>query len=242
MYSRSAMKKKAAQKPRKSPTQSRSAETVAVILEAAARVLEEKGLEGYNTNAVAERAGVSVGSLYQYFRNKDSLLASLLEREAEPFLAALERIPGEAPFQTALLLLIEASVQQQLRRPKLARLLDFIERQAAFEDLATSTVDRAQHVISNLLDREGAPKVEDRPTAAMEVLSVIRALTDAAGERGERDSSRLVHRIHGAVCGYFAVDFRETSKLAQASETGGTVSLTPKVRNKATTRSAASGA
>jgi len=180
-------------------------------VEAAARVLEEKGLDGYNTNAVAERAGVSVGSLYQYFRNKDALLSSLLEREAEPFLAALERIPGEAPFQAALLLLIEASVQQQLRRPKLARLLDFIEAQAAFEDQARSTVDRAQLVLSRLLDREKAPKVEDRPTAAMEVLSVIRALTDAAGERGEQDYSRLVRRIHRAVCGYFAMDVRKTS-------------------------------
>jgi len=46
---------------RKQPLQERSRETVAVILEAAARILEERGLEGYNTNAIAERGGVSVG-------------------------------------------------------------------------------------------------------------------------------------------------------------------------------------
>jgi AcrR family transcriptional regulator len=50
-------------KPRKRPLQKRSAETVAVILEAAARVLELHGFEGFNTNAIAERAGVSIGSL-----------------------------------------------------------------------------------------------------------------------------------------------------------------------------------
>lgn len=185
--------------------QSRSAETVAVIVEAAARVLESRGLDGFNTNAVAERAGVSIGSLYQYFRNKDALLASLIERQAEPFVRILETIPPEVPFQTALLRLIEASVRQQLKRPELSRLLDFVERQAAFEDLARCTVDRIQHVLIEMLERADAPAVEDRSVAAFEVLSVIRALTDAAGERGGTNHARLATRIHGAVCGYFGI-------------------------------------
>lgn len=49
-------------KPRKAPSQSRSEETVASIVEAAAQVLENEGFEGFNTNAVARRAGVSIGS------------------------------------------------------------------------------------------------------------------------------------------------------------------------------------
>jgi AcrR family transcriptional regulator len=112
--------KKAAQKPRRTPAQSRSAETVAVILEAAARVLELRGLDGFNTNSVAERAGVSIGSLYQYFRNKDALLASLIELQGEPFVRMLETLPADESFQTALLRLIEASVHQQLLRPELS--------------------------------------------------------------------------------------------------------------------------
>ena len=56
-------------KARKVPAQARSQETVTVILEASARILEADGLRGFNTNAIAERAGVSVGSLYQYFPN-----------------------------------------------------------------------------------------------------------------------------------------------------------------------------
>ncbi len=68
-------------KPRKNPEQSRSAETVRTILEGAARVLEERGLAGYTTNAVAERAGVSVGSVYQYFPGKEALTAALVARE-----------------------------------------------------------------------------------------------------------------------------------------------------------------
>jgi len=76
-------------KPRKNPEQSRSAETVRTILEGAARVLEEQGLAGYTTNAVAERAGVSVGSVYQYFPGKEALTAALVARETGLLIAAV---------------------------------------------------------------------------------------------------------------------------------------------------------
>ena len=64
--------------PRKAPAQARSTATVAAILEAAARILETDGLAGYSTNAIARRAGVSVGSLYQYFPGKDAITRALI--------------------------------------------------------------------------------------------------------------------------------------------------------------------
>lgn len=67
--------------PRKEPAQARSKALVDAIIEATARVLIERGLEGLNTNEVATVAGVSIGSLYQYFPSKEALLASLIERE-----------------------------------------------------------------------------------------------------------------------------------------------------------------
>lgn len=66
---------------RKSPRQERARTTVAAIVEAAARILVEDGPAALTTNAVARRAGVSVGSLYQYFPNKHAVLRALLERE-----------------------------------------------------------------------------------------------------------------------------------------------------------------
>ena len=65
--------------PRKLPRQRRSAETVERILAAAARIFDERGYAGTTTNHVAESAGVSIGSLYQYFPNKDALLVALAE-------------------------------------------------------------------------------------------------------------------------------------------------------------------
>ena len=67
-------------KPRKIPVQSRSAHTVDAIFEATIQVLLALGVEKLTTTKVADRAGVSVGSLYQYFGDKQSLLSAVLER------------------------------------------------------------------------------------------------------------------------------------------------------------------
>lgn len=69
--------------PRKQPRQRRSAETVARILSAAARIFDERGYRGTTTNHVADAAGVSIGSLYQYFPNKDALLVALAEHHVD---------------------------------------------------------------------------------------------------------------------------------------------------------------
>lgn len=69
--------------PRKSPVQARSAASVEAILEATVQVLLLVGKERLTTTRVAERAGVSVGTLYQYFPNKSSLLQAALKRHLE---------------------------------------------------------------------------------------------------------------------------------------------------------------
>jgi AcrR family transcriptional regulator len=66
--------------PRKTPIQTRSADTVAAISEATIQVLLSGGPDQLTTTRVAERAGVSVGTLYQYFPNKHALLFSVLEQ------------------------------------------------------------------------------------------------------------------------------------------------------------------
>jgi AcrR family transcriptional regulator len=104
---------KTAIEPRKSPRQSRSQATVDAILDATARVLVERGHAAANTNLVAERAGVSVGSLYQYFPNKLALINALRARHSREMAASMEREfqrrPGET-FRATLTRVIHASV------------------------------------------------------------------------------------------------------------------------------------
>lgn len=76
-----ATKNQRVEKKRRIPVQSRAGATVAAIFEATAQLLDDAGSQRLTTNAIAERAGVSIGTLYQYFRDQDHLLRSLAERE-----------------------------------------------------------------------------------------------------------------------------------------------------------------
>jgi AcrR family transcriptional regulator len=76
---------------RRTPRQARSAETVALILEATAQILEAGGLPAFTTNAVAERAGVSIGTLYQYFADKNEILLALARQQMAVGLANISR-------------------------------------------------------------------------------------------------------------------------------------------------------
>jgi AcrR family transcriptional regulator len=81
--------------PRKSPVQARSTASVDAILEATVQVLLEAGKERLTTTRVASRAGVSVGTLYQYFPNKSALLQAALKRHMDGVAEAVERVCEE---------------------------------------------------------------------------------------------------------------------------------------------------
>lgn len=84
---------------RKTPRQARARITFDAIIEAATQLLREGGLAALNTNAIAERAGVSIGSLYQYFPNKDALMVEMIRREQQSHVA---RLAAALPFVEAL--------------------------------------------------------------------------------------------------------------------------------------------
>src|SRR3954447_20695626 len=76
---------------RKLPTQARSRARVEAILKAAGALLGELGYDAVTTNLIAERAGVPVGSIYQFFETKDDIIAALVER----FQERIHRLAGE---------------------------------------------------------------------------------------------------------------------------------------------------
>lgn len=85
-------KKKTQQIRRRQPTQERAQITVSIILEAAAQILRSEGRTGFNTNKIAERAGISIGTLYGYFPNKDAIFIALARQIIEEDAQALAKV------------------------------------------------------------------------------------------------------------------------------------------------------
>jgi AcrR family transcriptional regulator len=112
--------------PRKRPRQARSKATVDTILEATTRVLVKQGFDGLSTNAVASAAGVSIGSLYQYFPNKEALVLALIDRHMEEMnaaiLAELTRV-AKLPLAEAARCVVELTIRAHSIDPDLHRVL-----------------------------------------------------------------------------------------------------------------------
>jgi AcrR family transcriptional regulator len=121
------MPRKRSATPRKLPQQDRSRITVEAILEATAHILTEEGYHKANTNRIAERAGISIGSLYQYFPNKESLMAALMEQHSNEIAALVEsKLQNllDAPLETAVPELVKAVIAAHAINPCLHQVLN----------------------------------------------------------------------------------------------------------------------
>lgn len=189
-------------RPRKAPRQARSLETVKAIVEAAARILEEGGHAGLSTNAVAERAGVSIGSLYQYFPNKDALIGALIARETALLIEDARRALDEPSGQRGIALLIDACIAHQFRRPELARLLDFEEARLPLDAGTLEVKERFALIMAEVLGRADLPPQEDVALATRDVVAIVKGMVDAAGLDRETGARGLARRVGKAVSGY----------------------------------------
>ncbi|MDV7588394.1 TetR/AcrR family transcriptional regulator [Acinetobacter baumannii] len=192
--------------PRKRPCQARSLATFEAILEAAARILESLGFAGFNTNAVAERAGVSIGSLYQYFPSKDALIVELIRREraklSNHIVEAIQQSDA-ADLKDKLKLIIQAAVQHQLSRPQLARTLEFASELIGKDFEESELQYELETIISDLFMRSGILHAQ---IAAQDVIALSKGMINAAGIAGESGLIYLQQRVEKAVFGYLDLD------------------------------------
>jgi AcrR family transcriptional regulator len=113
--------------PRKLPQQERSRMTVEAILEATTHILTEEGYDKANTNCIAERAGISIGSLYQYFPNKESLMAVLMEQHSNEIAVLVEsklKDLFDEPPETVIPALVEVVIAAHALNPRLHQVLN----------------------------------------------------------------------------------------------------------------------
>jgi AcrR family transcriptional regulator len=192
-------------RPRKIPRQARSANTVAAIVEATARILEREGHGGFSTNAVAEMAGVSIGSLYQYFPRKDALVGALIAREKGHLIEQVRAATSQTTGAEALRVVIEACVEHQLARPTLARVLDFEEARLPLDTDIQQVGEEFMALMLGVLARPDLPHQPDARTTAQDLLAIVRGMIDTAGEHGEMDRQSLTSRVGRAVYGYLGV-------------------------------------
>jgi len=190
--------------PRKQPRQRRSTVTVAAILEAAARILETTGYDGYTTNAVAARAGVSVGSLYQYFPNRDAITRALIEQESGALLSDILAMQVHTDGLEGIRALLAIAVHHQLRRPRLARFLDAEEARLPATAELQHNGERAAAVLRGCLEKMGLAEEAIARTAVRDVMAITRGMVDSAGSHGESDQQALLVRVTAAVSGYLA--------------------------------------
>ncbi|MFK0115363.1 TetR/AcrR family transcriptional regulator [Streptomyces sp. NPDC090994] len=112
--------------PRKQPRQVRAELTRQRILDAAAHIFEEYGYAAGTTNRIAERARVSIGSLYQYYPNKDAILVELVTRHLEAGEASVARYLAEglpASLEDTLRVFVRAAIENHVDDPRLLRIM-----------------------------------------------------------------------------------------------------------------------
>jgi AcrR family transcriptional regulator len=193
--------------PRKQAVQPRAKATVDVILEATARLLVREGYDRTSTNKVAVAAGVSIGSLYQYFPSKEALVAALMDRHTDEMMALVRGKTAEvwaAPVPVVVETLVRAMIEAHAVDPKLHKV--FVEqvprvgRLERLHDLETEVLGLARAFLEA---HRGELRVIDLDVAAFVSVATIEALTHAAVlVREDLLDERLVREIRDVVVRY----------------------------------------
>jgi AcrR family transcriptional regulator len=195
---------------RKSPRQKRATATFEAIVEAAAHILRTEGAAALTTNAIAARAGVSIGSLYQYFPNKQAIVRALIEREfkyAEAIRPAL--IDGNGPKSEIVRAIVDWHFELRAHDPQLALRLRALAAESLPEQgqlkITTLRRERVGRTIAKLV---GPGREGERTHAAFIVDTCINAIADATMKRDpERlKSEGLRAEVTALLIGYLRPD------------------------------------
>jgi AcrR family transcriptional regulator len=186
--------------------QERAAVTVDAIVTAVERVLEQRGPSGLSTNRVAEVAGVSIGTLYQYFPNKEALVGALHQRyldqtvnQCRAVLASAGAIPiAQIPDLIAAALLAAKRVQRPIHR----QLME-LRSAAAFHEHHAATLDRVADELAGFLASRPDASFPDPKTSAYVLVRAVHGVTEGVVHfPGDRDAERIAAEAARMVADY----------------------------------------
>ncbi|WP_352507914.1 MULTISPECIES: TetR/AcrR family transcriptional regulator [unclassified Mesorhizobium] len=192
---------------RKQPRQARSRATVEAIIEAAAHVLSGLGWAGFTTNKVAETAGVSIGTLYQYFPDKLSLLAAVRRRHFDHVLSVIrDSAEDQKPLRTFAQELVRGMIAAHSIHPTLHQVLldeapgDRGSRAAHASFQAQYLNHYAAAVASYRKPRKGA----DTEAVARVLSSAIEGVIHNAARRNMLAAPELQKQLVELICAYLS--------------------------------------
>jgi AcrR family transcriptional regulator len=196
--------------PRKRPRQERSEATVDAILEAAANIFVADGYGAATTNRIAEAAGTSVGSLYQYFPSKDAIAVELARRFRATrleFVRTELAAVGHKPISTVIRALFTSFLQAEGIRPELYRvLIERVMRTAARSEFR-GYEERLEALVVEALRRvTPPPRVQDLELAAFMLVRLVLALVHSANaDRPRYNTPALASELTRLVVAYLGV-------------------------------------
>ena len=170
--------------PRKHASQERSRATVDALVEATARILVREGFDKASTNRIALKAGVSVGSLYQYYPSKEALVAAVVDRHQQELMQvvreALAKVAGK-PLEEAVRTLVTVAIEAHRIDPKLHRVVaEQIPRTGRLENVGAFNRETFALFKAYLEDRKDELRPVDLGLAAFVCVTSIEALTHTA--------------------------------------------------------------
>jgi AcrR family transcriptional regulator len=183
------MARKPRTKPRKHASQERSRATVDALVEATARILVREGFDKASTNRIAEVAGVSVGSLYQYYPGKEALVVAVIDRHNRQIMQVVRRALAEVasqPIAKAVRRLVTVAIEAHRIDPKLHRVLaEQIPRTGALENVEAFNRETYALLRTYLEGHRGEIRVTDLGLATFVCVTSIEALAHNAVLRSE---------------------------------------------------------
>ena len=186
--------------PRKQPRQVRAELTRQRILTAAAHIFAEYGYAAGTTNRIAEQARISIGSLYQYYPNKDAILAELLTRHLDSDRATAtlrEHKDQPEPLEDIVRVFVRAVIENHLDDPQLLRIM--VEQAPRSGEL----LERVTRLEWEMIERHAEVLVQDKDTAARLVASTVELTVHyLVAAPGSIDTTRLENELVAMITGY----------------------------------------